>query len=214
MNQQFLISIYWKVNSIEVAAIQSCNREALLRLHIIASVAARSLTWWQHNPLVPLCLEYRSAPPPRRAQPFSDTSLLSSARSLRQTGTKFWGTLGLSDYEKSIGKQEPSPQGVTKAKIRGRKLTSSYINCRVRADLPTPPLPTMMTLCRAGWTAGFFDMVDLRLSAWQHNNRDGKYLHLQLTGHESRPSILLKQGFPRDWAQAAPVRALHNAEKW
>lgn len=28
-------------------------------------------------------------------------------------------------------------------------LTSSYINCRVRADLPTPPLPTIITLCRA-----------------------------------------------------------------
>jgi len=28
-------------------------------------------------------------------------------------------------------------------------LTSSYMNCRVRADLPTPPLPTMITLCRA-----------------------------------------------------------------
>lgn len=28
-------------------------------------------------------------------------------------------------------------------------LTSSYMNWRVRADLPTPPLPTIMTLCRA-----------------------------------------------------------------
>ena len=28
-------------------------------------------------------------------------------------------------------------------------LTSSYMNCRVRADLPTPPLPTMITLWRA-----------------------------------------------------------------
>lgn len=27
-------------------------------------------------------------------------------------------------------------------------LTSSYINCRVRADFPTPPLPTMITLWR------------------------------------------------------------------
>lgn len=27
-------------------------------------------------------------------------------------------------------------------------LTSSYMNCRVRADLPTPPLPTMITLWR------------------------------------------------------------------
>lgn len=26
-------------------------------------------------------------------------------------------------------------------------LTSSYINCRVRALLPTPPLPTIITLC-------------------------------------------------------------------
>lgn len=30
-----------------------------------------------------------------------------------------------------------------------RHLTSSYMNWRVRADLPTPPLPTIMTLCRA-----------------------------------------------------------------
>ena len=29
-------------------------------------------------------------------------------------------------------------------------LTSSYMNWRVRADLPTPPLPTMMTLCTIG----------------------------------------------------------------
>lgn len=28
-------------------------------------------------------------------------------------------------------------------------LTSSYINCSVKADFPTPPLPTMMTLCKA-----------------------------------------------------------------
>ena len=28
-------------------------------------------------------------------------------------------------------------------------LTSSYMNCSVRADFPTPPLPTMITLCNA-----------------------------------------------------------------
>ncbi len=28
-------------------------------------------------------------------------------------------------------------------------LTSSYMNCRVRADFPTPPLPTIITLCSA-----------------------------------------------------------------
>jgi len=36
-------------------------------------------------------------------------------------------------------------------------LTSSYMNWRVRADFPTPPLPTMMTLWRARefWPLGF-----------------------------------------------------------
>lgn len=35
--------------------------------------------------------------------------------------------------------------------------TSSYINWSVRADFPTPPLPTMITLCRARefWPLGF-----------------------------------------------------------
>lgn len=28
-------------------------------------------------------------------------------------------------------------------------LTSSYMNCKVRADFPTPPLPTIITLCSA-----------------------------------------------------------------
>ena len=30
-------------------------------------------------------------------------------------------------------------------------LTSSYMNLRVRADFPTPPVPTMMTLCTGSW---------------------------------------------------------------
>lgn len=38
--------------------------------------------------------------------------------------------------------------------------TSSYINCSVRADFPTPPDPTMMTLCRAG-AGGFFLALDI-----------------------------------------------------
>lgn len=39
-------------------------------------------------------------------------------------------------------------------------LTSSYINCNVRADFPTPPDPTMMTLCKAG-AGGFFLAPDI-----------------------------------------------------
>lgn len=33
------------------------------------------------------------------------------------------------------------------------------MNCSVSADLPTPPLPTMITLCSAGPTAVFFDIL-------------------------------------------------------
>lgn len=39
-------------------------------------------------------------------------------------------------------------------------LTSSYINWSVRADLPTPPDPTIMTLWRAG-AGGFFLAPDM-----------------------------------------------------
>lgn len=32
------------------------------------------------------------------------------------------------------------------------------MNCSVRADLPTPPLPTIITLCKAGKALVFFDI--------------------------------------------------------
>ena len=39
-------------------------------------------------------------------------------------------------------------------------LTSSYMNCRVRADLPTPPLPTIITLCITDGALDFgLDMI-------------------------------------------------------
>jgi len=37
------------------------------------------------------------------------------------------------------------------------------MNCRVRADLPTPPLPTMMTLWTTGWLGVFLDAIFLLL---------------------------------------------------
>ena len=33
------------------------------------------------------------------------------------------------------------------------------MNCKVSADLPTPPLPTMMTLWTTGWPTGFLDAI-------------------------------------------------------
>ena len=47
--------------------------------------------------------------------------------------------------------------------IVGWCITSSYMNCRVRADLPTPPLPTMMTLWTTGWLGVFLDAIFLLL---------------------------------------------------
>lgn len=44
-------------------------------------------------------------------------------------------------------------------KKEGKKLTSSYMNCNVRADFPTPPLPTMMTLCKAGVALFVLDIL-------------------------------------------------------
>lgn len=40
------------------------------------------------------------------------------------------------------------------ASARIIRLTSSYMNCKVSADLPTPPLPTMITLCTGDWSEG------------------------------------------------------------
>ena len=51
-------------------------------------------------------------------------------------------------------------QEVSWQKISESFITSSYINCKVRADLPTPPLPTIITLwttaCDGGFLAAIF----------------------------------------------------------
>lgn len=39
--------------------------------------------------------------------------------------------------------------------------TSSYMNCKVRADLPTPPLPTIITLCKPNCFSLAFDILEL-----------------------------------------------------
>lgn len=53
--------------------------------------------------------------------------------------------------------------------------TSSYMNCSVSADLPTPPLPTIMTLCRAGCWALFFFMVsnvNVNMCCWSYKKKN------------------------------------------
>lgn len=49
--------------------------------------------------------------------------------------------------------------------------TSSYMNWSVRADFPTPPLPTMITLCRARefWPFGFAAAMALRTDRRKRN---------------------------------------------
>lgn len=45
-------------------------------------------------------------------------------------------------------------------------LTSSYINCRVRADFPTPPAPTIITLRMGGWGGWGAVFILLFMSLW------------------------------------------------
>lgn len=40
-----------------------------------------------------------------------------------------------------------------------RELTSSYMNWSVRADFPTPPLPTIITLWTTGWLGVFLEAI-------------------------------------------------------
>ena len=50
-------------------------------------------------------------------------------------------------------------------------LTSSYMNCNVRADFPTPPLPTIITLCiTAGCCVFALDMVAFGFPNPKHLN--------------------------------------------
>ena len=49
--------------------------------------------------------------------------------------------------------ESTSRDELKKKNNKNKTITSSYMNWRVRADLPTPPLPTMMTLWTIGWVA-------------------------------------------------------------
>lgn len=73
---------------------------------------------------------------------------------------------------------------------RGEKLlTSSYMNWSVRADFPTPPLPTMITLCRARefWPFGFAAAMALRMDRQRHERQD-----------RLQPKTILDQSQPQD----------------
>ena len=60
-------------------------------------------------------------------------------------------------------------------------LTSSYINCNVSADLPTPPLPTMMTLCiTAGCCAFAFDMISTGFFFPNTLKRPEEHVHMMI----------------------------------
>ena len=71
---------------------------------------------------------------------------------MTQTEVKVW--------ELSCVKCEEWVWAATRA---GLWLTSSYMNWRVSADLPTPPEPTIITLWRGGWGAVWrpFDCIAL-----------------------------------------------------
>jgi hypothetical protein len=69
------------------------------------------------------------------------------------------GSVICTDAGPSINKQK---------KLRKNFISSTYLKadkkgmpvptCRVRADLPTPPLPTMMTLCKEAEGGPFLDI--------------------------------------------------------
>lgn len=110
---------------------------------------------WLRSPPVQLCQGCQSVPPLRPAPLSSCNCLLWWAHSLRQTARERNGV-----YLNNCGQRSHPlcPQRETFLPwelvnftwlLWCELLTSSYMNWRVRADFPTPPLPTIITLWRA-----------------------------------------------------------------
>ena len=104
-----------------------------------------SYPWWLRSPLVQLCQGCQSEPPPRPAPLSSCSCRLWSAHSLQQTRRQ-----ERKERDRYTTKFTPQkPWWILARQLWFKLLTSSYMNWRVRADFPTPPLPTIITLWRA-----------------------------------------------------------------
>ena len=76
------------------------------------------------------------------------------------------------DTVKHIGTPYGRTPGFAQTGAQPHMLTSLYMYCRVRADFPTPPLPTIMTLCKASslFTCAIYDeRCPIERTDWYNN---------------------------------------------
>lgn len=73
--------------------------------------------------------------------------------------------------------QRRSKGGGGQRATEGIRLTSSYMNCSVSADFPTPPLPTMITLCNTS-DVWFLFLPEAMVRFQNQNLRPGRNFQL------------------------------------